>query len=114
MTIIDRIIKFLGGFTNIEYVTLDLEYKNQRELALNNRARVESLEKELAYTREERKILQDLIFIKFGITSNKEEGLSQEELEPIRTSPQRWSSLRGKLEEDDRQRATGMASGKTQ
>lgn len=108
MTIVDRIIKFLGGFTNSEQSVLESEYNHQRDQVQQSRARIEYLEKELAFEREERKYLQELIFTKFGITPSKEDPQNEEELKPIRTSPQRWSGLKNRLEKDDIQRVYAL------
>jgi hypothetical protein len=108
---INWLIKFLGGFTKEQVTLLEKEYEHQRELQLTNRARVEYLEKELSQEREERKFLQETIYKKFGfITPEEVLNQSQEQFQPISTGPTRWSGLKNRLEQDDRQRVTGMAS----
>jgi hypothetical protein len=105
----DWLIKFLKARTNEEYLLLNAEYNAQREFTSLYRARVDSLEAQVLAERAERRFLQDLIFKRFGVTISEDSPAVQEEnLKPIGTSPQRWSSLRGRLEKDDRQRVTGV------
>jgi len=105
-----KLLKFLGLFTTQEYTLLNLEYNTQRDLVNLYRTRVDELEKSLAEEKTERKFLQDLIFKRFGVLI-PEDSLDQsqtENLKPISNGPTRWSTLRNRLEQDDRQRVHGV------
>jgi hypothetical protein len=102
--VLNAIIRFLGGFSFQEYEALNSEYNNQRDLVSQYRAREERLENELKAEREERKFLQDLIFKRFGVIVSEGEPQSEENFQPIKTSPKRWSQLKNAMEEDDRMR----------
>jgi hypothetical protein len=108
---INWLIKFLGGVLREDNALLIVEYNAQRDLVSSYRARVDYLEKELALEREERKSLQNIIYKKFGVIVPDEISQSQEELQPVRTSPRRWSDLKGALERDDRERVGVNSSG---
>jgi hypothetical protein len=102
---INKIIKFLGGFTLLEHSLLNKEYESQREFNVQNRARVEFLEQRLSEAETERKFLQDLIFKKFGVLPSIETGEAQQEnLQPLSNGAQSWSNLRTRMERDDRER----------
>jgi hypothetical protein len=102
----NKLIKLLGGRTDEEYDLLEAEYQSQRNLALVLRDQVEHLEKNLTMERDERQRLQEIIFKNYGIVTSDEipSPAIDKKLNPIRTSPQRWSNLRIRLEEDDRAR----------
>lgn len=105
MIIINWLIHFLGGFTKEEFTLLNKEYENQRALGIQSRAREEFLTNELKLEREERKILQDLIFKKCGvITPDNLNDAPPESLQPVSNGSQRWSNLKVRLEKDDLQR----------
>lgn len=107
MTIIERLIKFLGGFTKNEYSLIEKEYDNQYEIVSGYRAREESILSLLREESKERKFLQDLILKKSGMIAPEETPQTEEIFQPIRTSPRRWSGLKEALEKDDRERVTG-------
>lgn len=99
------LIHLLSGYTKGEYAFINKEYENQRERVSDYRARVEHLIESLNAANAERKELQDLIFKRFGVIQGEptpEEKL--EELQPIGTSKQRWSTLKTRMEIDDRKR----------
>lgn len=112
MQIIDRIIKFLGGFTKEEYSLLNIEYISQRDLVSSYRARQDSILEELKEERKERKFLQDLIFKKFGITISEDSSKEETSFQPVKTSPRRWSDLKSAMEQDDRNRVKGYSDAK--
>jgi hypothetical protein len=108
----DKLIRFLGGRTEEEYLLLTKEYDSQRELVITYRAREERLIDDLKEERTERKQLQELIFKRFGISYSEDEnscGQISENLQPVSNGSQRWSNLRARLEKDDslRMRETG-------
>ena len=105
---INWIIKFLGGILKEDYSLLNTEYENQREIADTLRGQNQEIYKRLEAETTERKYLQELLFKNSGIIP-REEGYQEQEnnLQPIKTSPERWSSLRGKIEKDDLARAIG-------
>lgn len=102
------LIELLGCVTRESYNLLNTEYLNQRDLVAHYRAREESLLNELAQERNERKFIQDLLFKKVGII-HENENISEdnESLQPVRTSPRRWSQLKSAMEQDDLNRVRG-------
>jgi hypothetical protein len=104
------LIKLLGGISREDYSLLKLEYQSQRDLTTALRKGEEDLLKILHEIKEERNRLQEIIFKNYGVVTSEEKEFNgtDKELQPIRTSPQRWSALKGKLESDDRARAFAL------
>jgi membrane-bound lytic murein transglycosylase MltF len=92
---LSKLIEFLGGVPKFEYDRAN--------------ARVEYLEIELKLAHEERKFLQDLIFKRFGIIAESNNQDEAENINPIRTSPRRWSQIKTAMERDDRERIKNSA-----
>lgn len=110
---INWLIHLFSGATKEEYMLLNSEYNNQRELVNIFRARFDYIESELKEEREERKQLQSIIFKNYGVTHSAETGvISETELKPINNGSQRWSNLRSRLEQDDRERLKGFSDAK--
>ena len=105
MILINWLIHFLGGYTKEEYALLSAAHDYQRDLTIQNRARVELLETEMKIEREDRKYLQDIFYKKLGIITSEEiVHEDQENLQPVSNGSQRWSNLKARLEKDDNER----------
>jgi hypothetical protein len=107
---LDRIIKFLGGFTKEEYTDLNWQLTVQRDITATYRAREEFLSSELKEEKADRQRLREIIFKKFNITPEENpQSNQQEDFQPIRTSANRWSNIKGAMERDDLSRARGYS-----
>jgi hypothetical protein len=105
---LNRIIKFLGGYTKQEFSDLTKEYNIQRDLVTEFRAREVSLNNWLREEIADRKEIQKIIFKKFNILPEENNDSSFEDYQPIKSSSRRWSGLRSDLERDDRARVKGF------
>lgn len=110
--LVDKIIKLLGGVSHEEYSLLNIQYESQRIIVEQYRAREVILTEEIKSEREERKQLQEIIFKNYGVIHSENTSQIEESIQPIRTSPRRWSGLKSSLEKDDRDRVRGNSDAK--
>ena len=102
---LDKLIRLLNGVTSEDYNLINSQYIQQRELSNTLRNSNDFLMKEILHEREERKQLQELLFKAYGVvTSSPESSQVNSDMKPITLTKERWSSLKGRMEQDDRKR----------
>lgn len=101
-------IEFLGGISKENYLLLNTEYNAIRENNSYLRARNEELIRSLNDSEQERKNLQNLLFVKAGIIQDERlspvGGITNSN--PIRVAPRGYRETLRAMESDDRKRAS--------
>lgn len=106
---VDRIIKFLGGFTNSEFRMCELERDSYKTSSDSLKGQLIQAEKYFDFMHQEGKAFKDLFMAQMGLGAMNPPSMDDmEKMKPLRTQAPSARQIMREMEEDDRQRAKSM------
>jgi hypothetical protein len=114
---LDRVIKFLGGYTREEYNIVLLERDSYKSSTDNFRGQMVQAEKYFDFVNSDKEIFKKLFMQNGGLSYRDDQSVTtprdeSNELQPIRTSHLTGRQLMAEMQKDDKKRAAAMREGK--
>jgi hypothetical protein len=104
--VVDRIIKFLGGYTREEYNLTSLERDSYKSSSDMLKGQILQAEKYFEFVNQEGKTFKDLFMMQMGYGQSSEARAQNPDLQPLQTGPVSARQLMREMEADDRKRAS--------